>query len=161
MKSRVALGAVPLAPRVVASSAEAQSDLTDAERATVTKAVNARLNDYAGAARRLDLEWFREFWAASENFVIAADGALMDYPTWDEQLEKDLATIREMPEFEFFDGHTYVLARDAAVHTTRFRWTLVGTTGDTIRMQGSWSYVFKNLDGTWKVVHSAGTHLPQ
>ena len=161
MNSRVALGAVPLAPGGETDSAASKAELTDAERATIREAIDARLNDYAGAARRLDLGWFRGFWANSEAFVIAADGNLMDYRTWDEQLEKDLATIREMPEFEFFDGHTYVLARDAAVHTTRFRWSLVGTTGDTIRMQGSWSYVFKNLDGTWKVVHSAGTHLSQ
>ena len=160
MESR-ALGAAPLAPAVETCSAASQPDLSDAERATVTKVIEARMNDYASAARRLDLDWFRAFWANSEAFVIAADGNLMDYPTWDEQLAKDLATIREMSQFEFFDGHTYVLARDAAVHTTRFRWILVGTTGDTIRMQGSWSYVFKILDGTWQVVHSAGTHLPQ
>jgi len=37
---------------------------------------------------------------------------------------------------------------------------ILQTSGNTLRMHGSWSYVFRNFDGVWKVVHSAGTHLP-
>lgn len=139
----------------------AQPDLTDTDRDRIAEAVENRVNGYVEAARRLDLEWFRDFWANDEHFLIAGDGALMDYPTWDRQLEKDLASIREMTRFEFFNGRTYVLASDAAVHTTQFRWTLLDTGGETLSMHGSWSYVFKSIKGVWKVIHSAGTHLPE
>jgi len=141
-------------------SSVAQPDLTDAERARVVEAVKARVDGYVDAARRLDLEWFRDFWADHDDFLIAADGVLMDYTTWSQQLARDLAGIRAMTAFEFFNGHTHVLSRDAAVHTTQFRWTLVDKAGDTVSMHGAWSYVFKNIGGVWKVIHSAGTHLP-
>jgi hypothetical protein len=139
--------------------AKLQADLTDAEKVVIADAVMTRVDDYIDAARRLDLEWFLGFWANVDGFVIAGDGGLMDYATWEQQLRSDFATVREITDFEFFNRHTYVLARDAAVHSTQFRWGMVTTTGDTLRMHGSWCYVFKNFDAEWKVVHSAGTHL--
>lgn len=133
---------------------------TDAERAVITKAVEARVDGYIDAARRHDLDWFLEFWANVDGFVVAGDGNLVDHAAWEQQVRKAVADTRDILNLEFFNRHTFVLAHDAAVHTTQFRWGVVGTTGDTLRMHGSWTYVFKNYGGVWKVVHSAGTHLP-
>ena len=132
-----------------------------AEETAITKAVEARVDDYIEAARRRDLDWFLNFWADVDGFVLAGDGNLLDRPAWVQELRKALADIRAFIDFSFHDRHTYVLARDAAVHTTQFRWAVLQTSGKTLRMRGSWSYVFKNIDGVWKVVHSAGTHIPE
>ena len=61
--------------------------------------------------------------------------------------------------FEFFNQHTYVLGRDAAAHTTQFRWAYETNSGNTLKSHGSWTYVFKNFGGAWRVVHSGGTHV--
>jgi ketosteroid isomerase-like protein len=135
-------------------------ELTPAEKAAIANAVEARIDSYVEAARRRDLNWFLDFWADVDDFVLAGDGNLVGRDAWVDQLRKAVADIREFIDFEFFNRHTYVLARDAAVHTTQYRWAIVKTSGETLRMHGSWSYVFKNFDGVWKVVHSAGTHLP-
>lgn len=135
-------------------------ELTQIEKAAIANAVEARINGYVEAARRRDLSWFLDFWADVDEFVIAGDGNLVAHDVWADQLRQAVANMREVLDFEFFNRHTYVLARDAAVHTTQYRWAIVQSSGDTLRMHGSWSYVFKNFDGVWKVVHSAGTHVP-
>ncbi len=137
-----------------------ETDLTQAEKTAIATAVEARVNGYVDAARRRDVNWFLDFWADTDEFVVAGDGNLVGHDGWSDQVRKSVADTREILDFEFFNRHTYVLSRDAAVHTTQFRWALVQTSGDTLRMHGSWSYVFKNFGGVWRVVHSAGTHLP-
>ncbi len=144
----------------MACSPAPQPEPTDEERAVITKAVEARVDGYIDAARRHDLDWFLGFWANVDGFVVAGDGNLVDHAAWEQQVRKAVADARDILNFEFFNRHTIVLAHDAAVHTTQFRWGVVGTNGDTLRMHGSWTYVFKNYGGVWKVVHSAGTHLP-
>jgi hypothetical protein len=59
----------------------AQAGPTDAEKVIITDAVEARVDACIDAARRHDLEWFLDFWARVDEFVIAADGSLMDYAT--------------------------------------------------------------------------------
>ncbi len=145
---------------VTACSTAAPVDLTQAEKGVIASAVEARVNGYVDAARRRDVDWFLGFWADTDEFVLAGDGNLVGHDGWADQVRKAVADTRDILAFEFFNRHTYVLARDAAVHTTQFRWALVQMNGDTLRMHGSWSYVFKKIDGVWKVVHSAGTHLP-
>ena len=136
------------------------TEMTDADRAAIAAAVEARVHGYADAAKRKDIDWFMEFWADTEGFVIAGDGTLVaDYATWAETVRQAVGGTAEILDFGFFNGHTYVLARDAAVHTTEFRWAYFTTAGDTLRAHGSWSYVFRNIDGVWSVVHSAGTHI--
>jgi ketosteroid isomerase-like protein len=159
MMLRQGLLGVFIATLGVMACSAAPADLTQAERAVIASAVEARVNGYVDAARRRDVSWFLDFWADTDDFVLAGDGNLVGYAAWADQLRKAVADTREILDFEFFNRHTYVLARDAAVHTTQFRWALVQANGDTLRMHGSWSYVFKDFDGVWRVVHSAGTHL--
>lgn len=148
-------------PNAARSNTIASAAPSAAEEAAVRKAAEARVDEYIEAARRRDIDWFLNFWADVDGVVLAGDGKLLDRPAWVQELRKALADTREFLEFTFHNRHTYVLARDAAVHTTQFRWAVLQTSGKTLRMHGSWSYVFKNIDGVWKVVHSAGTHIPE
>ena len=100
-----------------------------------------------------------DFWADVDEFVIAGDGDLKDRDGWEEQLRQAVADTKAILDFEFFNQHTYVLGRDAAAHTTQFRWAYETKSGDTLKSHGSWTYVFKKFDGSWRVVHSAGTHV--
>ena len=146
---------------LVACAAGPQGDLADTEMAAITNAVEARVDGYVDAARRRDIDWFLDFWADVDEFVIAGDGDLLDRDTWEQGLRQAVADTRAILDFEFFNQHTYVLGPNAAAHTTQFRWAYETTSGDTLRSHGSWTYVFKNFDGVWRVVHSAGTHVPE
>lgn len=135
--------------------------LTDAERAEITTAVVASVDAYREAGLRLDLAGMLALWADVEGFVVASDGELLDHAAMAQGAREEVRTMQSVPYLEFSDRHTYVLARDAASHTARFRWGAVLTTGDTIRGRGAWTWVLKNFDGTWKTVQSGGTHVPE
>lgn len=159
MRPLVLLGVITLAAGIPACAAP--SALSDAERAEVTAAVVASLDGYREAALRLDLEGMLALWADVDGFALAGDGELTDYPGLEQQAREEVTTMQSVLSFELSDRHTYVLAPDAASHTARFRWSAVLATGDTLRVRGSWTWVFKNFDGGWKVVQSGGTHVPE
>lgn len=139
---------------------EGGPDMTDQERAEIAEAVSAAVDSYFEAAKQLDFEGASEFWANTDGFVIAGDGTLIDsYEVWMSQIEEVWAGIAEYNRVESINPHVYVLARDAAVYSMKFEITSTSTEGEIVNMHGSWTYVFKHLNGRWRVVHSAGTHL--
>jgi hypothetical protein len=127
----------------------------------VAAAVEASVDGYREAALRRDVDGLLALWANVDDFVLASDGEIADYAAMEAGARAEMATIQAVPYFELTDRHTYVLARDAASHITRFRWSAILTTGDTLRMRGSWVYVLKNFGGAWQVVHSGGAHVPE
>lgn len=145
---------------LVGCAANPGAELSESETARIAAEVETRIDEYPDALKRRDVEWYHAFWGDFDGFVVAGDGELVSSPeVWAAQVRQGVEGVQELLDFEFLDRHTYVLARDAAVHSTRFRWAVVTTTGDTLRSHGSWSYVMKNFDGLWRVVHSAGTHV--
>lgn len=151
----------PILAAVVLGCSAPPAELTDLERTEIAAAVEASVDRYREAALRLDLDGMLALWADVEGFVVASDGELIDYAAMEQGARDEVATMQSIPYFEFSDRHTYVLARDAASHTARFRWAAVLTTGDTLRVRGSWTYVLKNFDGAWRVVQSGGAHVPE
>lgn len=160
MRPSARLSALPLSLLALGCASQ-PAPLTDAERAAIVAGVEASVDAYREAGLRRDLEGMMALWADVEGFVIAGDGELMDYAAMAQGARDEMTTMQSVPYIEFSDRHTYVLARDAASHTARFRWAAVLTTGDTLRVRGAWTWVFKNFDGAWKVVQSGGTHLPE
>lgn len=135
--------------------------INEAERASIAAAIEQRVDGYFEAARRQDVQWLLGFWANIPEFVIAGDGEVkvgyedgIATPT-----RQWFAGLKTVLVSEHMNGHAYVLARDAASYTTEFRWSIVRTAGDTVTSHGAWTYVFKKLNGEWRVVQSAGTHL--
>lgn len=136
------------------------SSMTDQERAAVAEAVEQRVSGYVEAIERQDLEYLLGFWADTEGFVLAGDGSLtIGYDTWATQIREIVAGTASVLHAEYKNPHIYVLARDAASYSMEFDWSMATTAGDTVSATGAWTYVFKRLDGEWKVVQSAGTHL--
>ncbi len=154
------LGPATLAA-VMLGCAAPSAELTDPERAEITAAVTASLDGYRDAALQGDLEGLLALWADVDGFALASDGELADHPALEQQLREEVTAMQSVLSFDYSDRHTYVLARDAAAHTARFHWVAILTTGDTLRVRGSWTYVLKNFDGVWKVVQSGGTHVPE
>jgi ketosteroid isomerase-like protein len=145
---------------VFAACQPATTELTEVQEAEIAAAVERRVAEYGEAVHSRDMDWFSNFWAAVDGFVFAGDGELS--PGHDEymnQLRESMEGMMTLIRFGFSNGHTYVLAPDAASHTAAFDWSIVNAAGDTVSSRGSWTYVFKRFDGEWKVVHSNGTHI--
>jgi hypothetical protein len=137
--------------------------LSQEDEAAIADAVEQSQNDYCDAALKRDINFFPEYWADTEEFVFAWDGELWagragydrlgnETREWFDQNEKVLSC-------KMSNGHAYVLAEDAVSYTNEFEWSIVTTAGDTVKSWGSGTYVFKLLNGKWRVIHSAGTHL--
>ncbi len=134
--------------------------LTEQEKAIITEEVKARVVDYFDAFKTIDMERALDFWANTEGFVIAVDGALVvGYDKHSIQYKDFNSNIDKVNYFEKNDPHVFVLARDAASYATEFRFSFTMKSGDTLNAKGSLMHVFKKFDDTWRVVHCAGTHI--
>ena len=142
------------------SPQEACPNMTDQEKAEVVARVSAAVAGYGEAIKKMDLEAAGEFWADDPGFVIAGDGALVaSYDEWMSQIKELWDGTAEVNSVELFNPHVYVLAEDAAAYSTEYKWSITSNEGETTNARGSWTYVFKHLNGLWRVVHSAGAHL--
>jgi len=134
--------------------------LTEQEKAIITEEVKARVVDYIDAFKKLDIERMLDFWANTEGFVYAGDGALVvGYDKYSIQIKDLIPNTEKVNYIEQNNPHVYVLARDAASYAMEYRWSLTMKSGDTLNAEGSWMYVFKKFENTWRVVHSAGAHI--
>jgi len=136
------------------------ADMTADEKAAVAEAVEARVTGYIDAISRRDLDAMLDFWADTDGFVMAGDGQLtVGYAAWAEALRANATDRVTVNSIAKSNEHVYVLAPDAAAYSMAFEWSMTQAAGDTLRSRGAWTYVFKRLDGAWRVVHSGGTHV--
>ena len=136
------------------------AEMTEAEIAQIEAEVTDAVQGFSDAILRLDADEGLEFWANTERFAFAGDGILVsDYEEWAPGYRQNYEVMAEVLNVEFGEPQIFVLAQDAASYAVAFEWTMINTEGDTISSYGSWLYVMKYLDGRWKAVQSAGTHL--
>ena len=135
--------------------------LTEQEKAIITEEVKARVVGYLEAIKTIDIERMLDFWSNTEGFVFAGDGTLIEgYDNHSTIHIKDfVSNLEKVNYIEQNEPHVYILARDAASYAMEYRWSMTMKSGDTLNAEGSWMYVFKKFDDTWRVVHSAGTHI--
>jgi ketosteroid isomerase-like protein len=134
--------------------------MNDQQKADVVAGVSAAVAEYGETIKKMDFDAAGEFWADDPGFVIAGDGALVaSYHQWMSQIKDMWDGTSEVNYVELFNPHVYVLSEDAAAYSTEYRWSITSHEGETTNARGSWTYVFKHLNGRWRVVHSAGAHL--
>jgi len=122
--------------------------------------VQRRMDGYFEALERRDLDWILTFWADVDGFVFAAEGSLIaGYDAFAEQLRSAMEATASVNSIEKSNEHIYVSAKDAASYSLEFAGSMTAVSGDTVRSRGSWTYVFKRIDGEWRIVHCAGAHV--
>jgi ketosteroid isomerase-like protein len=134
--------------------------MTQAEMDGIREAVTRRLDDYVQASLSLDAEKCLDCFARTEEPVMAADGKLL--VGWDAHVEffrEGLSALRTGDYFRFKNTHVCPLAPDAAVCSTEFEWSFRLDTGEQLRSEGAWTYVFRRIGDTWRIVHSGGAHV--
>ena len=135
-------------------------ELTAADKASIAEALEERVSGYAEAARRRDVDYMLGFWADVDEFVIAGDGELtVGYDAWADFIRQSIVEFPVVNSITTRNPHVYVIGLDAASYTVEFEWSMTSAEGETTSARGTWTYVFRHLDGEWRVVHSAGTHL--
>ena len=140
-------------------SLESPNKLTDEERSIITKEVESRVLEYVDAMKQRDQDRMLDFWANDREFVFAGDGSVIsDYNIWANLIKESIVEYKTVNYVDMENPHVYVLSHDAASYAMSYRWSMTNEAGDTLSAVGSWMYVFKKFEDTWRVIHSAGAH---
>ena len=140
-------------------SQESTRKLTDEERSIITNEVKSRVLEYVDAQKQRDQERMLDFWANDSEFVFAGDGSIIsDYNIWANSIKEDIVEYKTVNYIDIENPHVYVLSLDAASYAMSYRWSKTNEAGDTLSAVGSWMFVFKKFEDTWRVIHSAGAH---
>ena len=136
-------------------------DAPAVDEASIRDAVSARIDGYVQAIRDGDLNYIREFWADDPDFAMAGDGTLsVGYDAWIQSVEELTANTDSVAFVEIVgEPAVAVLGPDAASYAMEYRWRFVMRDGSTLSAEGSWMYVFRRIDGQWRAIHSAGSHI--
>ena len=111
--------------------------------------------------KQMDLDRMHQFIIEGNEFVFAADGALMSGKDNFTKMHKESAgTIKEFNSFKLPQKYVYVLSKDAAVITIEYEESYTSISDDIHRIRGSWIYVFHRINDDWKIVHTGGAHVP-
>ena len=129
------------------------------DEAAVQQEVAASFEALATAIVDHDWDLVSTFLAEGEGTVFATDGTITSGHS------QIMAVFRGLPDFtyldyRFDDTSVQVVDANAAVQSTTFWERLAYTAGDTVEVRGAWSNVFQRIDGEWRVVHMASSHIP-
>lgn len=140
-------GCAPTGPQVDAA----------ADKAQIEQEIRETVQNYVAAVKAGDLPRILAFWGDFEDFVHAGDGRVFgNHEKWTTWLSNNLPD--EWLYWNNSDIHVSVLARNAAAYTMNFEASFIKD-GETQKVTGSWTYVFRKTSAGWQVVQSNGTHV--
>ena len=134
--------------------------MSQEERQNVVAEIHERLDSYADAVTRLDIDAMLSFWMDSEEFVFAGDGVILGgYDEWTSLMSQRSGETEQWLHFNFHNVKVVVLSRNAASATVELDNRRVWANGDTASTGGAWTYVLRKDEGEWKVIQTTGTHV--
>jgi ketosteroid isomerase-like protein len=137
------------------------SKMTEEVRDSISASVEQAFSEYVDATKQMDLNRMYQFLIEGDEFVVALDGALISgKDNFVKMHKKGAGTIKEFNSIEFPQKYVYVLSKDAAVITIEYDESYTTLSDETLRIRGSWIYVFNRINDEWKIVHTGGTHVP-
>ena len=126
----------------------------------IIEKIEARVSDYIDAYKRLDIEHMFDFYADSDGFAYASDGSLItDFKAWTARSRENTAKIAKVNRMEIENPKIAVLDKNAVSYAMAYSYSMTMKSGDISNVSGSWLYVFKKINDTWRVVQTAGTHI--
>lgn len=157
---RAGTAVVVFAVSLAACGASAEGELTPGAREQIYDEISRTLDDYKQAVTQKELNAVKAFWSDAEGFVFAGDGTILgSSEEWYEKLDWYHNDTEKWNHWEYRNLHVEALARDAASATVEFENSRTTTAGETVRVKGAWTYVFKKYDGKWRVIQTNGTHI--
>ena len=132
--------------------------MESAQREAIVAAVSARVRSFEAAERARDPERLLAHYASAPGFRFYHDGRRAAYDVVAAGVRKALPGVRSL-EVAYGDVEVSVLSPDCALVSATFRREMViDATGATVRHEGGVSWVWRNVDGQWLIVHG---HISQ
>ena len=130
-----------------------------AERSTIAAEVEARVRSFESAQRARDAEALLAFFEAGPGFHLYNDGQRITYEMMAAGVRQAFPTLRSI-EGGFEGLEILVLGHDAALATAAFREAVTDAAGDTHRQRGAASWLWRRIDGAWRIVYGHVDHYP-
>ncbi len=157
MARRIFLASVLLILVATISCAPPPVTVTDAERATIAEEVRGRLDAFADAERRIDVEAVVSF--VAPGFYMYGDGVRSEHDEVVAQMRAGLPTLQRF-ETTWSDIEVNVLSHDTAFTTMTFQDAITDGGGVTTRMRGPSTMVWRRIDGEWLITFVDADHYP-
>ena len=136
-----------------------EQSLTDSQRTEIIKTVEQSFSEFSDQFVQLNPEGIMESFASEDEIVWTVDGAVFKGRNAIEKwMREALEPVQVWNTMEYGEAQIYILAKNAVVHSVDFDESFTLATGDTARVRGAWTNVFKRINGEWKVIHSAASH---
>src|SRR5512135_2289692 len=130
-----------------------------ATREGLAAGVEAAMRSFETAERALDAEALISQFAESPDFHVYNDGQRVSYEAMVANIRAGFPKLRAI-RGGFRDIHVIVLAPDAALATAGFREAITDAEGVTTRVRGAASWLWRRVDGRWKIVYGQADHYP-
>ena len=145
---------------LAACGTSAEVGLTPDDRERIVQEISRTLDAYKEAVTHKELSAIKAFWSDADGFVFAGDGTILgDSRAWYDKLDWYHKDTEKWNHWEYRNLHIEPLAMDVASATVEFENSRTTTVGETVRVKGAWTYVFKNYGGKWRVIQTNGTHI--
>jgi ketosteroid isomerase-like protein len=133
--------------------------MDERERRRIVQSVEEALRSFESAERALDVNRLIRHFADVPEFHIFNDGQRLSYDEMTKVLRATFPTLRSI-EGGFSDVSVMVLASDAALLTAVFQETVTDGRGNTVSQHGVASWLWRQLDGQWRIVYGHLDHYP-
>ena len=133
--------------------------MDDTQRKQVTAAVEDAMHSFERAERARDAESLIAHFAAIPEFHIYSDGIRLSYDEMAAYIRETFPTLRAI-EGGFVDLEVIVLAPDAALAAGTFREATTDASGDTTRVRGAASWLWRQMNRRWLIVYGHADHYP-
>lgn len=131
--------------------------MDDALRKQVVYAVTNALRSFEDAERARDAEAVIAHFARVPEFHIYNDGERVTYDALVALLRGTLPALQSL-EGGFVDVDVIALAPDAALTTGTFQEATTNASGQTTRMRGAATWLWKLIAGRWLIVYGQADH---
>ncbi len=136
-----------------------QSDqLSVSEKEKIKSEITQRVDKYYEAVKTNNIDEILSFWSDSDEFIHAGDGSIFGgYKEWSNWLREWTKPDRKWLYWNNRDIHVIPIDKIAATYTMNFENAYIEK-GDTMKVRGSWTFVFRKEYSGWKVIASNGMH---
>jgi ketosteroid isomerase-like protein len=133
--------------------------MNEGERRQIVQSVERALRAFETAERALDADGLIRHFANVPEFHIYNDGQRLSYEVMTTGVRAAFPALRSI-EGGFSDVQIMVLAPDAALLTATFQEVVTDGSGGATRQHGAASWLWRALDGEWRIVYGHIDHYP-
>jgi len=156
---RLVRAVLPLA--FLAACQPATTELTEQRKAEIADQISQVLNDYAGFVRQRDQDGVMGLYEQSTDLAFAAYGEItLSWDAMADVVRQSWQRFVSVESMEWGDLHIQVLAPNVAAVTTTFDYAATDTAGAAFTLSGTFSMVWLQSEGEWKIINVAETFPP-